>query len=156
MFYAENLGNCLTSHSATFGEKKNQIHHVVFKMAAVLGNFWDFRKNCFAPKIPLEYFFFKFYFRNVIVLMFFYYEPNFIEKFLRESVFSFFPPEFLPRNENRNFGRHFETAKAIFIFFSVLWLSWSTLSVTRVLLKNLSRKVVFRGWVHLDPPPLMH
>jgi len=50
-----------------------------------------------------EYFFFKFYFRNVNVLMFCYFEPNFTEKFLRESGFS-------------NFGHVTFFAKSKFVF----------------------------------------
>ena len=41
------------------------------------------KKTCFARHFLTEYFFFfKFYFKNVNVFMFFNFEPNFIEKFL--------------------------------------------------------------------------
>ena len=58
--------------------------------------------------------------------MFSYLEPNFIEKFLWESVFFFFfffqilAKIKMTRNKNRLFGRHFDTVQH-FIFFSDLW-----------------------------------
>ena len=45
--------------------------------------------------------------------MFSYFEANFIEKFLWESGFSNFG-----QNENRLFGRHFETVQHFHFFFA--------------------------------------
>ena len=47
-----------------------------------------------------------------------YFEPNFIEKFLWESGFSNFGQIKMSGNENRLFGRHFETVHIFYIFFS--------------------------------------
>ena len=52
--------------------------------------------------------------------MFSYFEPNFIEKFLWENAFSFFQifaKIEMTRNENRLFGRHFETTQYFPFFF---------------------------------------
>ena len=48
-----------------------------------------------------------------------YFEPNFIEKFLWESVFFFqiFAEIEMTRNENRLFGRHFEMVQIFNLFF---------------------------------------
>ena len=50
--------------------------------------------------------------------MFSYFEPNFIEKFLWESVFFFqiLAKIEMTRNKNRLFGRHFETVQHFQIF----------------------------------------
>ena len=47
-------------------------------------------QNLFWPPFLNRISFFKFYFKNVNVLMFSYFEPNFIEKFHWESGFSNF------------------------------------------------------------------
>ena len=52
--------------------------------------------------------------------MFSYFEPNFIEKFLWESVFFFFQilaKIEMTRNKNRLIGRHFETVQHFHFFF---------------------------------------
>ena len=58
------------------------------------------------------------------------FEPNFIEKFLWESVFIFFIYFFqifaeieMTQNENRLFGRNFETVQLFHMFFfPEIWL----------------------------------
>ena len=53
------------------------------------------------------------------VFIFSYYEPNFIEKFLRESdFFQIFAKIEMTRKDNQLFGRHFETV--IFLVFHSL------------------------------------
>ena len=56
--------------------------------------------------------------------MFFYFEPNFIEKFLWESGFSNFGKIEMMRNKIRLFGRHFETVQH-FHFFSRIVIFYS-------------------------------
>ena len=49
--------------------------------------------------------------------MFSYFEPNFIEKFLWESVFQILVKIEMMRNKNWLFDRHFETVQHFQFFF---------------------------------------
>ena len=68
-------------------------------------------------------------FHNVNVLMFSYFEPNFLEKFLWESVFFFFflilAKIEMMRTKNRLYGRHFETVQHFYFFFSRIEIFYS-------------------------------
>ena len=55
-----------------------------------LAYFWDMTKMVLAAILKGIFFFFKFYYSNVNLLMSSYVEPNFIEKFFREKAFFFF------------------------------------------------------------------
>ena len=89
--------------------------------------------------------------------MFSYFEPNFIEKFLWESVFFFFFFFFFQilakiettQTKNRLFGRHFETVQH-FIFPPELWFLIVHTYMVQISLQNSDGKVVFWG-VHETP-----
>ena len=55
------------------------------------------------------------------------------------------------RNENRLFGRHFETVQHI--FFPGIMVSNSAKYMVQISLQNSGGKVVFLGWFHGNPPP---
>ena len=67
-------------------------------------------------------------------------------------VFPFLVGNFMSRNRNCFFGRHFVIVYPIFDFFAVFWFFWITLSVARILPPNLFGKVLFWVRVHRDPP----
>ena len=49
-------------------------------------------------------------------IMFSYFEPDFIEKFLWESGFQILAEIEMTRNKNRLFGRHFEAVQHCIVF----------------------------------------
>ena len=110
-------------------------------------------KICFPHKSATEFFFSKFYFSSVIVFTIVNYEPNFKEKFLRESGFPILVENFMSQNGNWFFGRHFVIVYPIFNFFAVFLFFWITLSVARISPPNSFGKVLFWVRVHRDPPP---
>ena len=67
-------------------------------------------------------------------------------------VFPFLVGNFMSRNRNWFFGRHFVILYPIFDFFPVFWFFWITLSVARVSPPNSFGKVHFWVRVHRDPP----
>ena len=83
--------------------------------------------------------------------MFFNFEPNFIEKFLRKSGFS-------------NFG-HVRKTKICFlaailkqnvfliVLFTDIWLFWVYTHMVQVSYRNSYRKVLKNEWVQVDPSP---
>ena len=75
----------------------------------------------FGPLNRNQVTFLQFYFSNIIVLTFLFYESNFLEKFLRENVFSIFGGKIDSRYPKWFIGRHFETACQIFDFFCYIW-----------------------------------
>ena len=76
----------------------------------------------------------------------------FKEKFLRESGFPFLVGNFMLRDGNWFFGRHFVTVYPIFDFLTVFWFFWITLSVAHIPLPNSFGKVLFWVRVHLGSP----
>ena len=74
-------------------------------------------KTCFVLFSRNQVTFLQFYFSNIIILTFFIYEPNFLEKFLRENGFPFLAGKLMSRNLKWFIGRHFETVRPIFDFF---------------------------------------
>ena len=67
-------------------------------------------------------------------------------------VFPFLVGNFMSRNRNCFFGRHFVILYPIFDFFPVFWFFWITLSVASISLPNSFGKVLFWVRVHRDPP----
>ena len=91
---------------ASFGEKNwNRLRHFYANYHKL--TFWDDVTKMFWPPFFNRMIFFKFYFRSVNVCMF-YFEPNFVDKFIWESGFSNFGNVNFLQNENLFFGRHFE------------------------------------------------
>ena len=68
-------------------------------------------------------------------------------------VFPFLVGNFMSRDRNWFFGRHFVIVYPILIFFPVFWFFWITLSVARISPPNSFGKVLFWVRVHRDPPP---
>ena len=83
--------------------------------------------------------------------MFSYFEPNFIEKFLPESVFSNFAKIEMTQNKNRLFGRHFETVQHFTIFSPELWFLIVYTYMVQISLPNFGGKVISLG-VPWNPP----
>ena len=76
-------------------------------------------------------------------------------KILQESGFPFLVENFMSRDRNCFFGRHFVIVYPIW-FFVVFRFFWITLTVARISPPNSFRKVLFWVRVHRDPPwPLM-
>ena len=76
---------------ASFGEKKIEIGRAIFTLINKNGHYCTMLENLFWPPfLNRTIFFFKFYFKNVNLYMFFNFELNSIERFLWESGFSKF------------------------------------------------------------------
>ena len=58
----------------------------------------------------------------------------------------------MTRNENRLFGRHFETVQHFQIFIAELWFFIVHTYLVQISLQNSAGKVVFYGWVLRNPP----
>ena len=85
--------------------------------------------------------------------MFSYFEPNFIEKFLWESVFFQILAKIeMTRNKNRLFGRHFETVQHFQFFLQNCDLFIVHTYMVQISLQNSVGKVVFYGWGPIEPP----
>ena len=69
----------------------------------------------------------------------------------RKVVFPFMVGNFMSRDGNWFFGRHFVIVYPIFDFFAVFWFFWITLSVACISPPNSFRKVLFWVRVHRDP-----
>ena len=80
------------------------------------------------------------------------YEPNFTEKFLRESGFPIFGRKFFVSRWKLVFWPPFVIVYPIFDFFAVFWFFWITLSVAPISPPNSFGKVLFWVRVHRDPP----
>ena len=85
--------------------------------------------------------------------MFFYFGPNFIEKFLWESVFfQIFAKIEMTRNKNWLFGCHFETVQHLkILFFSGIMVPNSSYIYVQISLQNSSGKMVFLKGVPWKP-----
>ena len=68
-------------------------------------------------------------------------------------VFPFLVGNFMSRDRNWFFGRHFVILYPIFDFFVVFWFFWITLSVARISPPKSFGKVLFWVRVHRDPAP---
>ena len=99
-------------------------------------------------------FFFKCYFSKSKVFMFYYFVPNFIEKFFWESGFSNFGQIKMTRNKNRLFCRHFETVQHFHFFFRIVNFYSPYIYGASFIAKLIIpvAKVVFYGWVPRNPP----
>ena len=67
-------------------------------------------------------------------------------------VFPFLVGNFMSRDRNWFFGRHFVILYPIFDFFVVFWFFWITLSMAHISLPNSFGKALFWVRVHRDPP----
>ena len=87
--------------------------------------------------------------------MFYYFEPNFIAKLLRESGFSNFGHVTMKFAKRKFvFGRHFGTFEiSTIFFFAALWLSKVYTGMVQVFSYG---KVLKNGWVNVGSPPLVH
>ena len=83
--------------------------------------------------------------------------PNLSQISLKNSfgkvVFQIFVEIEMTRNENRFFGRHFETVQYFFIFFAGIWLYLVYVFMVYKWLQNSGGNMVFLGGVHGTPPP---
>ena len=73
--------------------KNSDIDRAILTVISINGHHCAIKKKkqtCFGRHFLTKYFVFKFYFKNVSAFMFLYFEPNFIDKFIRESGFSNF------------------------------------------------------------------
>ena len=96
--------------------------------------------------------------------MFSYFGPNFIEKFLWESVFFFFLFLFLffffqilakikmTQNKNWLFGLHFETKQHFEFSFPELWFLIVYAYMVQISLQNSGGKMIFLGEGSMEPP----
>ena len=84
-------GNCLNIGYASFLWKKIDIDCAVFTLISINEHYLmhNVKNLVLAAILKWNIFFFKFYFKDVNVFMFFNLEPNFIEKFLWKSGFFF-------------------------------------------------------------------
>ena len=105
----------------------------------------------FWPPFQNGILFFKFYFSNVNLFMFSYFQPNLLKNPFGKKVFQIWAKTKLTRHKNRLFGPHFETVQHLF-FFSELWFVIARTYMVKISLQNFPGKVVFYGWVPRNPP----
>ena len=134
-----------------FWWKKIDIGRAIFTLISINGHYRTMSQNLFWPPFLNRIIVLKSYFKTVHVFMFFNFQPNFIEKFLRENVFS-------------NFGHVTFFAKQKFVFWPPFWTEtffdlsfcWYMVVVLGVYImvqvsyQNSYGKVLKNEWV-LDP-----
>ena len=99
-----------------------------------------------------------YFWENVNVFMFFNFEPNFIQKFLRESVFffKFWSRDFFHEAKNFFFGLHFKTKHFLIVLFADIWLFWVYAHMVQVSCRNFLREIAQKWMGSSGPLPLVH